>query len=260
MPIYDKPVRILMHQMADALDLQEGQSFTKEQAVHWFAIDYRKIKVSTIGAHLIRLSTNAPNRIHFKPKPGEDDLFFQIDASTFRLYDRGKDPPPIIAPLAIEPESAGQNGNPEIRFELPPAIANPQIVGNIGLFYVCYRLSRMGWNVMPTARNAKGVDILIYSQDARRKESVQVKTLSKASPVPLGKNLENHFADWFVICRHVMKREPECFILRTSEVRGLAHKSVKNEKVSYWLPPPAYAKLEYKENWGLIGLGLAGQS
>jgi hypothetical protein len=29
-----------------------------------------------------------------------------------------------------------------------------QIVGNIGLYYVCYRLSCFGWNAMPTARNA----------------------------------------------------------------------------------------------------------
>jgi hypothetical protein len=30
---------------------------------------------------------------------------------------------------------------------IPQPIANQQTVGNIGLFYVCYRLSRMGWNV-----------------------------------------------------------------------------------------------------------------
>jgi hypothetical protein len=28
---------------------------------------------------------------------------------------------------------------------------NPQVVGNVGLYYVCYRLSLDGWNVMPTA-------------------------------------------------------------------------------------------------------------
>jgi hypothetical protein len=34
-----------------------------------------------------------------------------------------------------------------------------QTVGNIGLFYVCYQLSRRGWNVMPTSRNARGMDV-----------------------------------------------------------------------------------------------------
>lgn len=44
---------------------------------------------------------------------------------------------------------------------IPPPAANQQTVGNIGLFYVCYRLSRLGWNVMPTSRNARGVDIVL---------------------------------------------------------------------------------------------------
>ncbi len=33
---------------------------------------------------------------------------------------------------------------------------NQQTVGNIGIFYVCYRRSRHGWNVSLTARNARG--------------------------------------------------------------------------------------------------------
>ena len=62
-------------------------------------------------------------------------------------------------------------------------IANQQTVGNIGLYYVCYRLSRLGWNVMPT-RNAKGIDILIYSQDASCTYTLQVKTLAGKSGAP----------------------------------------------------------------------------
>jgi len=77
---------------------------------------------------------------------------------------------------------------------------NQQIVGNIGLFYICYRLSRLGWNVMPTTRNAKGIDILIYSQDASRTRTIQVKTLSRRNPVPLGSKLDNLLADYVVIC------------------------------------------------------------
>jgi hypothetical protein len=61
-----------------------------------------------------------------------------------------------------------------------------QIVGNMGLYHVCYELSRLGWNVLPTSRNTRGVDIVIYSQDSKRKHTIQVKTLSKRNPVPLG--------------------------------------------------------------------------
>lgn len=35
---------------------------------------------------------------------------------------------------------------------------NKQLTSNVGLYYACYGLSQNGWNVMPTARNAKGVD------------------------------------------------------------------------------------------------------
>ena len=41
-----------------------------------------------------------------------------------------------------------------------------QVVGNIGMYYAAYRLSLMGWNVMPTSRNAKGIDLLAYDATA----------------------------------------------------------------------------------------------
>jgi hypothetical protein len=51
-----------------------------------------------------------------------------------------------------------------------------QVVGNTGLYYVCYEPSKRGWNVLPTSRNAKGVDIVIYGQKAGRKFTIQVKS------------------------------------------------------------------------------------
>ena len=68
---------------ADAFALDSGQNFTKQQAIDWFAEHYPKIKIGTITAHLVRLSINAPSRIHYNPKPKDDDLFFQIDAAHF---------------------------------------------------------------------------------------------------------------------------------------------------------------------------------
>jgi hypothetical protein len=95
MAIYDKPVRFLMKDMVKAFGLQDGQSFVRQQAIDWFAQHYPKIKKGTITAHLIRLSVNAPSRLHHSPKPSEDDLFFQIDSNHFRLYDAKQDPSPI---------------------------------------------------------------------------------------------------------------------------------------------------------------------
>jgi len=95
MPIYDKPVRLLMRDMAEAFSLQPGQHFTSQQALNWFAQHYPKIKKATISAHLRILSTNAASRVHHRFKPGDDDVFFQVDGSRFRLYDAKNDPPPI---------------------------------------------------------------------------------------------------------------------------------------------------------------------
>jgi hypothetical protein len=132
---------------------------------------------------------------------------------------------------------------------------NKQIVGNIGLYYVCYRLSRLGWNVMPTTRNARGIDVLIYSQDATRTHTIQVKTLSNPNPVGLGKNLDGLVGDFFVICRNVSLDTPDCFVLTLHEVRSLAHRRVKKGKVSYWLQRKQYETGPFKNQWDRIGKG-----
>ena len=96
MPIYEKPVRLLMRDMVNELGVAKGQILAKEQVLSWFSKRYPKIKEGTISAHLIRLSTNASSRVHYSAKPGEDDLFFQLDGSHFRLYDPATDPPPVL--------------------------------------------------------------------------------------------------------------------------------------------------------------------
>ncbi len=129
---------------------------------------------------------------------------------------------------------------------------NHQTVGNIGLYYVCYRLSRLGWNVMPTSRNARGVDIVAYNQDATATITVQVKALSKRNPVGLGKNLATLIADFLVVCRHIQKDKPECFILARGEVVERAVAFGVGSKQAYWLDPPKYEAPEFLEKWERI--------
>lgn len=57
-----------------------------------------------------------------------------------------------------------------------------QITGNVGLYYVCYKLSCLGWNVMPTSRNTRGIDIVAYDQSGKKFVGIQVKALSKRDP------------------------------------------------------------------------------
>lgn len=126
-----------------------------------------------------------------------------------------------------------------------------QLVGNIGLYYICYELSRLGWNVLPTSRNARGVDLVIYSRDAKRNHTIQVKTLSKKNPVPFG-NKPSLIADYLIICR-VLAEKPEVFVTKIDDIKNKIEKKTKNEKTSCWLQPKNYE--EFKDNWSMIGNG-----
>jgi endonuclease len=94
MPIYDKPVRLLIPDLISSLAPTQAKSFSREEAIEWFARNYPKIKEGTITAHLIRFSTNAPSRLHYSVR-SDEDLLYQIDGSHFRPFDPARDPAPI---------------------------------------------------------------------------------------------------------------------------------------------------------------------
>lgn len=131
---------------------------------------------------------------------------------------------------------------------------DPQITGNVGLYYCCYHLSLLGWNVMPTARNARGVDIIAYSRDASRFVGIQVKALSKRNPVPLGKTLEKCMGDFWIIINKVAS-SPSAYVMLPSEVQASAHRGEKDGRISYWLQPASYDRPEFHEAWERIGRG-----
>ncbi|WP_421353347.1 endonuclease NucS domain-containing protein [Aeromonas veronii] len=117
----EKPVRLLMRDMTASMALQPGQSFTREQAVQWFAEHYPNVKQGTVAAHLIRLSTNVMTRLQYSTRTdGSDDLLFKIDSTHFRLYEPGRDPTPIsaLSPIVDEaPEVTTPEGSSEFAYE-----------------------------------------------------------------------------------------------------------------------------------------------
>jgi len=127
-----------------------------------------------------------------------------------------------------------------------------QIVGNIGLYYVSYKLSQLGWNVMPTARNARGIDLVAYDIDGHNYKGIQVKSLSKRNPVPLSTNLDKITGDYWVIVNKVVSERPEAFVMLPCEVKTKAHRAEKSGKVSYWLQPKEYDTDRYREAWERI--------
>jgi hypothetical protein len=131
------------------------------------------------------------------------------------------------------------------------ASLGPQLVGNVGLYFTSYRLSLLGWNVMPTARNARGVDIIAYNEDATRFVGVQVKALSKRNPVPLGATLDKIMGDYWVVINRVID-QPTAFVLLPGEVKALAKRGEKDGRVSYWLQPKDYEQDQFREAWHRI--------
>lgn len=105
---------------------------------------------------------------------------------------------------------------------------------------------------MPTSRNARGIDIVIYSQDGARKHTVQIKSLREKYPVPLGKNLDTLFADYLIICTNVMDK-PELFVTTPNEIHRKIHKGEKDGRISYWLQTKDYK--QFKDNWDILPSG-----
>jgi len=101
MQLYEKSVKLLFRDMVKDLSVQKSDVLTRDKITSWFKTKYPLIKPATISAHLLRLSINAPSRIHYSVDlNGKDDLLYQIDRKKFRLYDKFSDQDPIY----IEPK------------------------------------------------------------------------------------------------------------------------------------------------------------
>lgn len=88
----------------------------------------------------------------------------------------------------------------------PTIIKNrSQFTGHAGLSYVAWQLSRRGWHVTPTIRNARGSDMLVTDADEAIKFGVQSKALSKRQAVPLGKSIDAPFGMVDHQCKHQLR-------------------------------------------------------
>lgn len=115
MALYDKPVKLLFRDMVEDLDIQKDEVIERDRINSWFKTNYPLVKSGTISAHMIKMSINAPSRIHYNVDPnGNDDLLFQIDSKKFRLYDPSSDPDPIyFRPKEKEAETNGHDEKEE---------------------------------------------------------------------------------------------------------------------------------------------------
>ena len=132
---------------------------------------------------------------------------------------------------------------------------NKQRTGNVGLFYIGYKLSRLGWNVLPTIKNAKAIDMMAYNENGE-KISIQCKGFTNTESVGRFKEKDEIIADYFIISTDVY-RKPVTYILTKDDVL----RNLTKNKNGYWLEKSRkkddnfYMKDEFCERWDKIGYG-----
>lgn len=104
---------------------------------------------------------------------------------------------------------------------------------------------------MPTARNARGIDVVMYNGDASQYLGIQVKSLSKRSAVPVGTSMTKVMGDYWIVVTRIATT-PVAYVMSRAEVLVRSHMAEKDGKASYWIEPGAYEIEEFKNAWPKI--------
>jgi hypothetical protein len=131
-------------------------------------------------------------------------------------------------------------------------VMKSQLTGNCALYHVARELSRKGWHVAITSRNARGADLYAASTEETIVHPVQSKGLSKLMPVPLGNSLDKLRSKWWIITTFANDPSPICYVMTLEEVKALAFRNLSGTE-AYWLQPKAYDIPEFREAWHRLG-------
>ena len=122
-----------------------------------------------------------------------------------------------------------------------------QITGNIGLYHVARELSREGWNVMPTVRNARSADLYAALEDERTIRPIQIKTHS-GKPNDMGLDLRSRIlvTPWWVFVVFAKTQNISCYVFKLDEILqlkvrdpGTRSGKPENER-KFWFPRKYY--------------------
>lgn len=125
--------------------------------------------------------------------------------------------------------------------------------------HVCYKLSELGWNVMPTTLNAGGVFIRCANEDESQTIFVKVRGRGKEDPaVSIPPSRDRIMGDFWIIVTELDYDTPTCYILLSDEIEeGRETNTNTKGKLSHWLDRN-YVRCNierFKENWERIGSG-----
>lgn len=141
-----------------------------------------------------------------------------------------------------------------------------QITGNIGVYHVARELSRLGWNVMLTVRNAGGADLYAVSQCETIVHPIQVKAHGEEpNDTSLGLTPEALVTPWWVLVIRALSEDPVCYILPLDQIRsrmtrdpGRRSGKAESER-AYWFDRRYYKAgsdrelIDAKESWAILG-------
>jgi len=124
------------------------------------------------------------------------------------------------------------------------------LVGNTGLFYSAYELSKRGFYVFLTSRNTEGYD-LVAVKDKNKVFLIEVKTLSKKNAVPFGGKdpKEKLRADFIFVVLGL--ENPKIYIVPIEEMlKRVVKQKNKEAKDSFWVKFDSIE--EFEEKWELL--------
>ncbi len=125
------------------------------------------------------------------------------------------------------------------------------LVGNAGVNYVAWQLSRRGWHVLQTVRNIRGSGLYATDVDGTVFFGVQSKASAEQHPIALGTNLDDLRSEWWIITTHANSDHPICYVLKINDVRRLAKQDRNGGK--WWLDHREYGQDAFREAWNRIG-------
>lgn len=138
---------------------------------------------------------------------------------------------------------------------------NKQIIGNQGMHFVSFALSRRGFNTAITARNSKGADILIYNDKCDRVKTIQVKSTTMRCAVNVGRSddksqMPQLICDYWIFV-DLGWEWPRCFIFTRDEAQKVVdrdYKAGKDGKLNWWLQPKDIYSADHLDRWEKINV------
>lgn len=122
------------------------------------------------------------------------------------------------------------------------------MTGNAGLNHAAWQLSRRGWHVMPTIRNARGSDLFVTNHDESVFFGIQSKAFHGREAVPLGLSLDALRSDYWIVTVRANSEAPTCYVLSLDDVKRIASRD-KGGDGKYWLEARDYEVDEFREAW-----------